>query len=183
MKILLIFTFCLMIADDTDAVTTITGYRGRSVQIQCPYKPGYEEYKKYLCRGECRILGDKDILVESGSPAKEPRFSLYDDTTAKIFTVTITDLRPEDEGTYWCAIEQLSLLDIYTALRLLVKTANPLNDANSPVSTPSDQGIAKYVMISTGAVLFAVGVIIAIYCKRKHQGKTHFQCLSLVNLW
>ncbi|XP_060755239.1 CMRF35-like molecule 5 isoform X2 [Neoarius graeffei] len=124
MKILLIFTFCLMIADDTDAVTTITGYRGRSVQIQCPYQPGYEKYKKYLCGGKCPILGDKDIPVESGSPAKDPRFSLYDDTTAKIFTVTITDLRPEDEGTYWCAIER-TVADIYTEIRLLVKTADP----------------------------------------------------------
>ncbi|XP_060755231.1 CMRF35-like molecule 5 isoform X2 [Neoarius graeffei] len=124
MKILLIFTFCLMIADDTDAVTTITGYRGRSVQIQCPYQPGYEEYKKYLCRGKCPILGDKDIPVESGSPAKDPRFSLYDNTTAKIFTVTITDLRPEDKGTYWCAIER-TVADIYTESRLLVKTADP----------------------------------------------------------
>ncbi|XP_060755249.1 CMRF35-like molecule 5 [Neoarius graeffei] len=205
MKILLIFTFCLMIADDTDAVTTITGYRGRSVQIQCPYEPGYEENKKFLCRGECPYVGYNDIPVESGSPAKDPRFSLYDDTTTKIFTITITDLRPEDEGTYWCVIERPGT-NIYTELRLLVETADPaittvfhtthttsthamsppvnaetthstrakpLIDATHPVSAPSDQenpGIAEYVMISTGAVLFAVGVIIAIYCKRKHQG-------------
>ncbi|XP_060755248.1 CMRF35-like molecule 3 [Neoarius graeffei] len=185
MKILLIFTFCLMIADDTDAVTTITGYRGRSVQIQCPYEPGYEENKKYLCRGECSYLWSKDIPVESGSPAKDPRFSLYDDTTAKIFTVTITDLRPEDEDTYWCAIERTIVLDIYTESRLLVKTADPaistVSQSTHTTSThamspsvhavfPHSTGIAKYIMISTGAVLFAVGVIIAIYCKRKHQG-------------
>ncbi|XP_060755235.1 CMRF35-like molecule 3 isoform X1 [Neoarius graeffei] len=122
MKILLIF--CLVLADDTDAVTTITGYRGRSVQIQCPYEPGYEKYKKYLCRGKCPYVGYNDIPVESGSPAKDPRFSLYDNTTAKIFTVTITDLRPEDKGTYWCAIEQPGT-NIYTELLLLVKTDDP----------------------------------------------------------
>ncbi|KAB5523733.1 hypothetical protein PHYPO_G00155870 [Pangasianodon hypophthalmus] len=124
MMILLIFTFCLIIAD-TDAVTTVTGYRGRSVQIKCPYESGYEEYKKYLCRGECSIwYGTTDIPVESGSAAKDTRFSLYDDTTAKVFTVTITDLRPEDKGTYWCAIERTGL-DIYTQILLLVKTEEP----------------------------------------------------------
>ncbi|XP_053472041.1 uncharacterized protein LOC128602323 isoform X3 [Ictalurus furcatus] len=49
MKTLL--TFCLIIAG-SDAVTTVTGYRGRSVQIKCPYGSGYEKYNKYLCRDD-----------------------------------------------------------------------------------------------------------------------------------
>ncbi|KAI5616336.1 CMRF35-like molecule 3, partial [Silurus asotus] len=76
---------------------------GRSFQIKCPYDPGYEAYKKYICRGKCNAW--EHVWVESGSPAKDTRFSLYDDTTAKIFTITITDLRAQDEGTYWCGIE------------------------------------------------------------------------------
>ncbi|KAI5085473.1 CMRF35-like molecule 3, partial [Silurus meridionalis] len=97
----------------SDAVTTVTGHRGRSVQIECHYESGYEEYKKYLCRGEC-----KNVLVKSESPAEDTRFSLYDNTTAKIFTVTITDLRAEDNDTYWCGIERTGR-DIYTELQLL----------------------------------------------------------------
>ncbi|XP_053472040.1 CMRF35-like molecule 5 isoform X2 [Ictalurus furcatus] len=127
MKTLL--TFCLIIAG-SDAVTTVTGYRGRSVQIKCPYGSGYEKYNKYLCRGKCPYGGNKDIPVHSGSPAKDTRFSLYDNTTAKVFTVTITDLRTEDGNTYWCVIER-TLRDSYTELRLLVKTHDP---ANSTVS-------------------------------------------------
>ncbi|XP_053472047.1 CMRF35-like molecule 5 isoform X4 [Ictalurus furcatus] len=123
MKTLLIFTFCLITAG-SDAVTTVTGYRGRSVQIKCPYGSGYEKYNKYLCRGTCPYGGNKDIPVHSGSPAKDTRFSLYDDTTAKVFTVTITDLRTEDGNTYWCVIER-TLRDSYTELRLLVKTLDP----------------------------------------------------------
>ncbi|KAF4075495.1 hypothetical protein AMELA_G00235030 [Ameiurus melas] len=148
MKILLIFTFCLIIAG-SDAVTTVTGYRGRSVEIKCSYNSGYEEYKKYLCRGRCSY---EKVLVHSGSPAEDTRFSLYDDTTAKVFTVTITDLRTEDEGTYWCGIERTGY-DIYTELLLLVQT-----------------GIRNYILISTGAVLLVVGVIIAIYCIIHRQG-------------
>ncbi|XP_047659548.1 CMRF35-like molecule 1 isoform X2 [Tachysurus fulvidraco] len=123
MKILLIFTFFLIPAG-TDAVTTVTGYRGRSVQIKCPYKSGYEDYNKYLCRGKCPYSGSTDIPVESGSPAKDPRFSLYDDKTARVFTVNITDLIPEDGNTYWCAIER-KLSDIYTKIVLQVKTVDP----------------------------------------------------------
>ncbi|XP_047659549.1 CMRF35-like molecule 5 isoform X1 [Tachysurus fulvidraco] len=123
MKILLIFTFFLIPAG-TDAVTTVNGYRGRSVQIKCPYESGYEDNNKYLCRGECPYGGNKDIPVESGSPAKDTRFSLYDNKTARVFTVTITDLRPEDGNTYWCAIER-KLKDIYTKILLQVKTVDP----------------------------------------------------------
>ncbi|KAL6482086.1 hypothetical protein MHYP_G00101660 [Metynnis hypsauchen] len=83
------------------AGTTVTGHTGRSVQIKCPYDSGYETYIKYLCRGKCSDLwGTKDIPVQSGS-AEDQRFSLDDDTAARVFTITITDLRPEDEGTYW----------------------------------------------------------------------------------
>ncbi|XP_058236517.1 CMRF35-like molecule 1 [Hemibagrus wyckioides] len=121
MKILLIFTFFLIIAG-TDAVTTVTGYRGRSVQIKCPYESGYEKNNKFICRGECPFVGYRDIPVQSGSPPKDTRFSLYDNTTARVFIITITDLRTEDEGTYWCTIHLKRAQDIYTEILLLVKT-------------------------------------------------------------
>ncbi|XP_053333243.1 CMRF35-like molecule 3 [Clarias gariepinus] len=123
MEMVLIFTFCLILAG-TDAVTTVTGYRGRSVQIKCSYTSGYENNEKYLCRGKCPYVGYNDIPVKSGSPAKDSRFSLYDDTTAKVFTVTITDLRPEDKGTYWCVIERKGK-NIYTEILLQVNTDAP----------------------------------------------------------
>ncbi|KAI5089699.1 CMRF35-like molecule 3 [Silurus meridionalis] len=189
----------------SDAVTTVTGYRGRSVQIECRYEPGYEEYKKYLCRGACNAW--KHVLVDSKSPAEDTRFSLYDDTTAKIFTITITGLRAEDEDTYWCGIERTGR-DIYTELQLLVKldvpasstvsqsthttysatthftspsvhpetppaTTTSLITAEHHTTAPSPDdvpGVVTYIMISTGAVVFIVVVIIAIYSKRKCQG-------------
>uniref|UniRef100_A0A3B1K7I6 Ig-like domain-containing protein n=1 Tax=Astyanax mexicanus TaxID=7994 RepID=A0A3B1K7I6_ASTMX len=79
-----------------------------STSVQCPYESGYEKYMKYLCRGECSSLswGNKDIPVKSGSTAKDQRFSLKDDTAARVFTVTITDLRSEDAGQYWCGIKR-----------------------------------------------------------------------------
>ncbi|KAF4075493.1 hypothetical protein AMELA_G00235000 [Ameiurus melas] len=135
MKILL--TFCLIIAG-SDAVITVTGYRGRSVQINCSYDSGYEEYNKYLCRGKCPYGGNKDIPVHSGSPAEDTRFSLYDNTTAKVFTVTITDLRTEDGNTYWCVIQRTGP-NIYTEFLLLVQTDDPANStvSQSTLSAPT----------------------------------------------
>ncbi|RXN03113.1 CMRF35-like molecule 4 [Labeo rohita] len=81
-------------------VAQIYGHRGERLAIRCPYKSGYETNSKYLCKGECNF-GNKNIMVESGSPAKDMRFSLTDNKTSRVFTVTITDLRTEDEGQYW----------------------------------------------------------------------------------
>ncbi|XP_035390952.1 CMRF35-like molecule 5 [Electrophorus electricus] len=109
----------------TAAVTTVTGYKGLSVQIRCPYKSGYETHLKYLCRGECYTFRTKNIPVDSKS-AKDERFSLNDDTAARVFTVTITDLRSEDGGKYWCVTEQ-TLRDDYTEILLVVKVDTPMN--------------------------------------------------------
>ncbi|XP_053333562.1 CMRF35-like molecule 9 [Clarias gariepinus] len=144
MEMVLIFTFCLILAG-TDAVTTVTGYRGRSVQIKCYYTSGYEKNNKYLCRGKCPTWDLIDVPVQSGSPDKDPRFSLYDDTTAKVFTVTITDLTTRDEGTYWCGIEQIGY-DKYTEILLLVKTDAPTISAVSYTThTTSTQSMSPSV--------------------------------------
>ncbi|XP_037399228.1 CMRF35-like molecule 5 [Pygocentrus nattereri] len=116
------------------AVTTVTGHRGQSVQIRCSYDSGYETNTKYLCRGECSVLPweTKDIPIQSGS-AEDQRFSLDDDTAARVFTINITDLRPEDEGTYWCAVKRPKTLpDLYTEILLLVKIGSP--DVTAPHS-------------------------------------------------
>uniref|UniRef100_A0A673FTE1 Immunoglobulin domain-containing protein n=1 Tax=Sinocyclocheilus rhinocerous TaxID=307959 RepID=A0A673FTE1_9TELE len=91
----------------------VIGLRGERVDIRCSYEAGYESNSKYLCKGECR-----NIMVESGSPAEDERFSLTDDTTARVFTVSITDLRTEDTGLYWCAVER-TLTDICLVLLLI----------------------------------------------------------------
>ncbi|XP_053332453.1 CMRF35-like molecule 1 [Clarias gariepinus] len=181
MEMVLIFTFCLILAG-TDAVTTVTGYRGRSVQIKCPYTSGYENYNKYLCR-------------------------------ARVFTVTITDLRPEDEGTYWCAIEK-TWHDKYTEILLLVEknapaistvsdtthtthststesmstslhaesthltTANLLNDVTHPTPVPTSHEIPTVITaVSVVLVLLLLALLLAVVLQRKKkiQGSSPIQ--------
>ncbi len=101
------------------APETVTGHRGERLDIRCRYKAGYESYSKYLCKGKCTFVNRK-IMVESGSPAEDERFSLTDNTTARVFTVSITDLRTEDEGRYWCAVKGV-IYDGYSEIMLQVK--------------------------------------------------------------
>ncbi|KAL0202067.1 hypothetical protein M9458_000085, partial [Cirrhinus mrigala] len=77
----------------------VTGHIGDRLNITCAYEHGYESNSKYFCKGEC-IFGIKNIMVESGSPAEDMRFSLTDNIKDTVFTITITDLRAEDEGKY-----------------------------------------------------------------------------------
>nr|CAH19213.1 NILT2 leucocyte receptor [Cyprinus carpio] len=105
------------------APVKVTGHTGGRADIRCTYESGYESNSKYLCKGTCNI-GNKVIMVKSGSPAEDQRFSLSDDRTARVFTVTITDLRQEDAGQYWCGVKR-SLSDVYSEIVLLVKQAEP----------------------------------------------------------
>ncbi|XP_076842023.1 uncharacterized protein LOC143486090 isoform X2 [Brachyhypopomus gauderio] len=124
----LLLLFSSLFPDVTGAVSMVTGYAGYSVQIRCPYESGYETNMKYLCRGKCSTLTIKDIPINS-KYTKDERFSLEDNKTARVFTVTITDLRSEDGGTYWCGIQQ-AVRDHYTEI-LLVVTADAASSINS----------------------------------------------------
>ncbi|XP_062866818.1 CMRF35-like molecule 3 [Trichomycterus rosablanca] len=130
MKSLLVFTFCLISAGTAADIITVNGSTGGSVRIRCPYEAGYEYSTKYLCRGKCSVI--KDIPVDSVF-AKDRRFSLKDNTTARVFTVTITDLRPGDKGMYWCAVQR-TISDAYTEVQLQVRTVH--RGITSPPRTP-----------------------------------------------
>uniref|UniRef100_A0A671NIJ9 CMRF35-like molecule 5 n=1 Tax=Sinocyclocheilus anshuiensis TaxID=1608454 RepID=A0A671NIJ9_9TELE len=120
---------CSSICTVVAGAHVVTGHRGGRANIRCPYESGYESNPKYFCKGECKF-GNKVIMVKSGSPAKDQRFSLSDDMTARVFTVTITDLRTEDAGQYWCAVER-TLPDVYSEILLLVKQGNPFSTTPS----------------------------------------------------
>ncbi len=112
----MMFLFSVVVA----APETVTGHRGERLDIRCRYEAGYESYSKYFCKGECKYVVNKNIMIKSGSPAKDKRFSLTDNTTARVFTVSITDLRSEDEGRYWCAVKGV-IYDDYSEILLQVK--------------------------------------------------------------
>ncbi|XP_058647442.1 CMRF35-like molecule 5 isoform X1 [Onychostoma macrolepis] len=135
--VLLVFSsICTVVVG---APETVTGLRGERLDIRCSYESGYESNSKYFCKGEC-IFGLRNIMVKSGSPAEDERFSLTDDTTARVFTVSITDLRSTDQGLYWCGVKRTLTTDVYSEILLLVKLDNKTTEAstiNPVINTPS----------------------------------------------
>lgn len=92
-----------------------------AVNITCAYDGGYTTKEKYFCRGQNFITCSDLIKTHVKDEwVKKGRFSLYDNTRASVFTVTITDLNEEDSGTYYCAVDIFLAGDIYTEVILNV---------------------------------------------------------------
>ncbi|XP_028608715.1 CMRF35-like molecule 3 isoform X2 [Grammomys surdaster] len=83
----------------------VSGYEQGFLTVQCRYNSGWNNYKKYWCRGaywkSCKILVETDA---SEQLEKKNHVSIKDDQTHRIFTVTMEDLRMSDAGIYWCGI-------------------------------------------------------------------------------
>uniref|UniRef100_A0A671NKL3 Immunoglobulin domain-containing protein n=1 Tax=Sinocyclocheilus anshuiensis TaxID=1608454 RepID=A0A671NKL3_9TELE len=161
------------------APVTVTGHRGHRLDIRCPYESGYGSNSKYFCKGKCNFA---NIMVKSGSPAKDQRFSLSDDTTARVFTVTITDLRTEDGGQYWCAVNMILTADVYSEILLLVKQDNKTTEVSSTspfIATPSyfsktepnPQSTSSFVIITAGGLvlLLICAVLLTVAVQKKKQ--------------
>ncbi|XP_026120492.1 polymeric immunoglobulin receptor-like [Carassius auratus] len=102
----------------------VIGREGDSVQIKCPYDEKNNEEVclrsgrclskevKYLCKGKC-LSKDAQIIIRSDEDhVKNPKISVKDDTDLNLFTVTLTELRAEDAGKYWCAVKDVFNLPI-----------------------------------------------------------------------
>ncbi|XP_016112657.1 CMRF35-like molecule 2 [Sinocyclocheilus grahami] len=128
----IIWTFTLLMIPGVVSSISVTGYSGGRINITCKYERKYTDKAKYFCKGHnpgCSDLiktEDKDKWVDSG------RFSLYDNTSAAVFTVTIINLSEEDSGTYQCGVDIRISKDSYTEVKL-----NVLTDTDVPKATPS----------------------------------------------
>ncbi|XP_034149964.1 polymeric immunoglobulin receptor-like [Esox lucius] len=120
MSILLIFTLLFFMTGSVNSFK-VTGYSGGTVIIHCHYNNQEESNGKYFCKKNT-FLGCED-KIRSGSQntwQHRGRFSLYDDTEGKYFTVVIRQLTRQDEGTYRCAVDLYLDHDSYTKVELKV---------------------------------------------------------------
>ncbi|XP_031418282.1 CMRF35-like molecule 9 isoform X1 [Clupea harengus] len=146
---LIIFCYLLASVHSVESVIEVTGYVGGSALIRCPYDKGYEGYPKYLCRGSC-VVGGKVISVRTGqTKAVNGRFSLHDDTTARVFTVTITGLTAKDSGQYWCSIYVFIKKDVYTEVALKVSQVPPPSPITNLLPSTEDHSLTPPPQSST----------------------------------
>lgn len=84
-----------------------------NVSVQCHYKVAdYGKISKAWCKkeegGTCNVL----VTTSSGPPAEHSLaregVSIQDDSQQGVVTVTMEQLRVQDSGVYWCALQELS---------------------------------------------------------------------------
>ncbi|XP_041961224.1 CMRF35-like molecule 5 isoform X2 [Alosa sapidissima] len=161
MKNMLIITCAFLVgAQMESSVHTVKGHIGGKAVIECPYPPGCEHRQKYVCRGDCPP-GNKDIPVQTAVSqvwAKTGRFSLHDNATARVFTVTITGLTAKDSGKYWCAVQfPWYNSDLYTELRIDIGPA-PVTTLSPAIIT----GASTVLTFSPVSVVCSVAVVIVV---------------------
>ncbi len=85
---------------------------GDSVEIRCPYDDKYSTEIKRLCKGKCFTQDAQNIIQSDEAHVNKPKTSVKDDTELNLFIVTMTDLRAEDAGKYWCSVKDVFNLPI-----------------------------------------------------------------------
>ncbi|KAF7712019.1 hypothetical protein HF521_001030 [Silurus meridionalis] len=75
---------------------------GGDLNISCKYPESLRSYNKFLCRRQSSVGCHKISVKESKKDVNVGKFSLYDDRTEQIFTVSIRNVTKTDSGEYWC---------------------------------------------------------------------------------
>ncbi|NWT95757.1 TRML2 protein, partial [Urocynchramus pylzowi] len=95
---------------------------GDTLYIECSYTAESQyQNAKYWCllknRGCQQVV---HTYYEDSKQSKDGRIKINDDTTTKIVSITMSDLKAEDSGTYFCAIYKY--YDQYPRLRTISLT-------------------------------------------------------------
>ncbi|GAB5581273.1 CMRF35-like molecule 7 [Prionailurus viverrinus] len=105
---------------------SVRGLEGGSVTVRCDYKPRWETYRKWWCRGAywelCRTL-----VQTTGSQleVKGDRVSIGDNQSHHFLTVTMEKVRQDDTDTYWCGISK-SGPDLGARIRVTIEPEGTL---------------------------------------------------------
>ncbi|KAI5614554.1 polymeric immunoglobulin receptor-like isoform X2, partial [Silurus asotus] len=79
---------------------------GGDLNINCKYPQSFRNHAKFLCkRLQPAACVYSESVTESRKDVNVGKFSLYDDRTEQIFTVSIRNVAEQDSGEYWCGAE------------------------------------------------------------------------------
>ncbi|XP_076118435.1 polymeric immunoglobulin receptor-like isoform X2 [Alosa pseudoharengus] len=89
--------------DCCDTPFFITGFEGQNINIQCKYSGAENrDYPKHFCKQQKDVI--ETDLIESKPSVTEQKYSLSDNKSANLFSVTIHELERKDAGIYWCGV-------------------------------------------------------------------------------
>ncbi|KAI5629936.1 CMRF35-like molecule 9, partial [Silurus asotus] len=83
-----------------------TVHVGGDLNISCKYPQSLRSDSKFLCKGlQPAACVYNDSVTESREDVNVGKFSLYDDRTEQIFTVSIRNVTKQESGEFWCGAE------------------------------------------------------------------------------
>ncbi|XP_048051015.1 polymeric immunoglobulin receptor-like [Megalobrama amblycephala] len=104
----------------TVTMPPVVGREGDSSEIKCPYNEKHSREVKHLCKRKCFTEGAQKIIKSDESHVNK-KISVKDDRELNLFTVTLSELRAEDAGIYWCAVRDE--FNLHTELMIVMKDA------------------------------------------------------------
>ncbi|KAK9981788.1 hypothetical protein ABG768_001312 [Culter alburnus] len=105
----------------TVTMPPVVGREGDSSEIKCPYNAKHSREVKHLCKGKCFTEDAQNIIRSDEAYIIKSRISVKDDPELNLFTVTLSELRAEDAGIYWCAVRDE--FNLHTELMIVMKDA------------------------------------------------------------
>ncbi|XP_052048226.1 triggering receptor expressed on myeloid cells 1-like isoform X1 [Apodemus sylvaticus] len=114
-------------AQDPEILQTV---EGKTVSMTCWYDPSYSYSEKIWCKKVSDTICQAPVHCDS-TGAEKLRFSIQQSPWFSFFTVTMTELKIQDSGTYYCGLIGNSGNNIILrTLRLVV------SEGSSDVFTP-----------------------------------------------
>ncbi|XP_032195790.1 natural cytotoxicity triggering receptor 2-like isoform X3 [Mustela erminea] len=118
---------------------------GQTLSVTCQYPPKVWPYER---KGWCKELSAFKCtrLVTSSGPGRlvqSSRFSIWDNPSTGLFIVTMTGLKEEDSGHYWCRIYHASGNSVSKSIRFYLAVSP------APASTQASRASAELVSSPT----------------------------------
>ncbi|XP_062396195.1 CMRF35-like molecule 8 [Sardina pilchardus] len=124
----------------------VSGTEGGRVELTCPYPDEHKYTNKYFCRHPC---WESDVLITSGKAGdgeRNGRYLTVDTTSARTFSVIISNLQLGDAGVYYCGLYQWGP-------DTLTKVVLSVSKAPTSVSPPSTTKAPTHLQDTTNTLL------------------------------
>ncbi|NXS78041.1 TRML2 protein, partial [Erpornis zantholeuca] len=137
---------------------------GDTLYVQCPYTAQAERQTKYWYRQRDGGYPPYVQTYSGGSPTVG-KITIQDDTTAKTVSVTMTDLKAEDSGTYICAsssslyVLKTISLNVFKAHILVVFQGLSSSQPRSQATSLSDGN--TFLILSVVLLILLLLVLVA----------------------
>uniref|UniRef100_A0A8C8WJ79 Natural cytotoxicity triggering receptor 2 n=1 Tax=Panthera leo TaxID=9689 RepID=A0A8C8WJ79_PANLE len=112
---------------------------GQTLSVRCQYPPkGWPYERKSWCK-ELSVFKCTRLVTSSGPRrlAQASRFSIWDNPSTGLFIVTMTGLKEEDSGHYWCRIYHASGNSVSKSIRFYL-TVSPASASTQATRASHD---------------------------------------------